>query len=425
MDFKITRLDNGLQVVTAPMPGMYSVTASVIVTVGSRHETDQQAGSAHLIEHMLFKGTEKRPTAEVISETIERVGGLLNASTDKDLTVYWAKVSKDKADLAMDLLSDMVLHSQFARSEVEKERRVVIEELGMSIDSPQDWVHTLIDEQCWPGTPLGRDVAGSKDSVASLTRDGLVQFMRQHYRPDTTIVSLAGGISHEAGIELARSMFGRWNADTSSPSDGFIPIDYPRLPPVILYDERGTEQVNMCVASRGIARTSPDRYAFELLTSILGGSMSSRLFLEIRERRGLAYDIHSYGNTVADTGSLVTYAAVEPKHCIDVVDEVIKQMNLLKSGNVTLAELDKVKDNHKGRLLLGLEDTQSVAGWCGVQLALYGEIRKPEEVCDDVDRVTLEDVQRIAVECFQSDYLRLVALGPASGAMGLQHVLHL
>jgi predicted Zn-dependent peptidase len=425
MDFRITRLDNGLHVVTAPMPGMYSVTASVIISVGSRHESDSEAGSAHLIEHMLFKGTEKRPTAEAISETIERVGGLLNASTDKDLTVYWAKVSKDKAELAIDLLSDMVLHSKFDRSEVEKERRVVIEELGMSIDSPQDWVHTLIDEQCWPGTPIGRDVGGTRESVAALTRGGLVRFMRQHYRPDTTIVSLAGGISHDNGVELAARMFGDWNAGKAPAPSEIIPIEYPRLPPSLFYDERGTEQVNICLASRGIARTSPDRYAFELLTSILGGSMSSRLFLEIRERRGLAYDIHSYGNTVADTGSLVTYAAVDPKHCTDVLREVLRQMNLLRSGNVTAAELEKVKDNYKGRLLLGLEDTQSVAGWCGVQQALYGEIRQPEDVCDDVDRVSLEDVQRIAAECFETEYLRLVALGPSAGAKGLQSDLHL
>jgi predicted Zn-dependent peptidase len=425
MDFRVTRLDNGLQVVTAPMPGMYSVTASVIVSAGSRHEARPKAGSAHLIEHMMFKGTEKRPTAEAISEAIERVGGLLNASTDKELTVYWAKVSKDKAALAVDLLADMLLHSQFDPAEVNKERRVVIEELGMSIDSPQDWVHTLTDEQCWPGTSIGRDVAGSKDTVASLTRDDLVSFMNQHYLPGSMIVSIAGGVSHDTGIQLVAQLFGELPSGDTTSSQSEASIDYPRLVPTLHYQDRTTEQVNMCIASRGIARSSPDRYAFELLTSILGGSMSSRLFLEIRERRGLAYDIHSYGNIVADTGSLVTYAAVDPKHSLDVLREILRQMSLLRTVEVSESELDKVKDYYKGRLLLGLEDTQSVAGWCGVQQALYGEIRQPEDVCSDVDRVSVEDIRRVSTDCFETEYLRLVALGPPAGANGLQEALYL
>ena len=426
MDYTLARLDNGLQVVAAPMPWMYSVTASVIVGVGSRHERPPEAGSAHLIEHMLFKGTQRRPSAEAISETIERVGGMLNASTDKELTVYWTKVSSTQAELAGDLLADMLLHSTMDASEVEKERRVVLEELSMSMDTPQDWVHTLIDQACWPNTALGRDVAGTRESVAGLERAGLLGFMAATYLPGRTVVSIAGAIDAQEAIVLADRMFGGWRDGQELSGHSQLrdaPVAYPHAQPEIRYEQRDTEQVNLCVATRGVSRISDDRYAFELLAAILGGGMSSRLFLEVRERRALAYDIHTYTNKLADTGSLVTYAAVEPGHCREVVAEIVSQLHRLCTDPVPDSELGKVKDYYKGRLLLGLEDTQSVAGWCGVQQQLQGSIQQPEEVCSAVDRVSAGDLQRLAADCFQSDFLRLVALGPLSGAEGLEDAL--
>jgi predicted Zn-dependent peptidase len=408
------------------MPGMYSVACSIFVGAGSRLERPEDAGSAHLIEHMLFKGTERRPTAEIIAETIERVGGLINASTDKELTTYWVKVARPNMDTGLDVLADMLLHSTFAAAEVEKERRVVIEELGMSLDSPQDWVHTLIDEQVWPDTALGRDVAGTKESVAGLRRDGLLAFRRATYRPSQAVVSLAGSIEHERAIELARDLFAAWR-EPEEPVDGLLHeqrVEYTSGQPMLYYEARETEQVNLCLAVRGVSRESPRRYAFDLLTAILGGAMSSRLFLEIRERRGLAYDIHSYANKLADTGSLVTYVAVEPRQCVEVVSEVLRQLDRLRREAVSAHELEKVKDHFKGRLLLGLEDTQSVSGWCGAQQQLYGVIRQPEEVCAEVDRVEAADLLALAEECFRDEYLRLVAIGPARGERGLQDALH-
>ncbi|HWE63881.1 MAG TPA: pitrilysin family protein, partial [Chloroflexota bacterium] len=428
MDYRVTRLENGLQLVTAPMPGMYSVTVSVFVGVGSRYELMADAGSAHLIEHMLFKGTQRRPSAEAISETIERVGGMMNAATDKEQTVYWVKVARDRLDVATDLLADMLLHSMFERSEVEKERRVVIEELTMSIDSPQDWVHSLIDEICWPDSPLGRDVAGTRESVARLTRDGLLRFKEGSYLPENVVVSIAGGIDHDQARAVVAETFGTWRLPARG-QGAALPVAEPSLyqatNPTLRYEERSTEQVNMCLAVAGVSRVSADRYAFDLLTAILGGAMSSRLFLELRERRGLAYDVHSYSNKLAETGSMVTYLAVEPDNGLQVVEEVARQLDRLRREPVSQDELDKVKDAYKGRLLLGLEDTQSVAGWCGVQQQLYGVIRQPEAVCAEIDRVRPEDVQRLAVECFRDQYLRLAALGPAGGERGLVDALHL
>lgn len=428
MDYRVSRLKSGLQVVTAPMPGMYSVTISGFVGVGSRHERPADAGSAHLIEHMLFKGTTRRPTAEAISETIERVGGVMNASTDKEQTVYWLKVGRTRADVAADLLGDMLLHSLFEPAEVDKERRVVIEELSMSMDSPQDWVHTLIDELSWPGTALGRDVAGTRESVAALNREGLLAFMRGAYVPSNVVVCVAGAIDHDEAFDLVARTFGEW--DEAPGQDGkdlaeAEPTMYPALPPVVHYEERDTEQVNLCLAVNGVSRNSPDRYAFDLLTAILGGAMSSRLFLEVRERRGLAYDVHSYSNKLAETGSMVTYLAVDPENGPPVIEEVARQLDLLRREPVPASELEKVKDSYKGRMLLGLEDTQSVAGWCGVQQQLYGTIRQPEAICAAIDEVHREDIQRLAVQCFQDEYLRLAALGPPEGARGLKDVLHL
>ncbi|HEY8283888.1 MAG TPA: pitrilysin family protein [Chloroflexota bacterium] len=424
MKFTLARLNNGVQVVAAPMPSMYSVAISVGIGVGSRHEQPADAGSAHLIEHLLFKGTTGRPSAEAISETIERVGGMINAGTDKELTTLWARASGAQAEVAGDLLADMILNSRLDASDVEKERRVVLEELSMSLDAPQDWVHSLIDQQCWPESALGRDVLGTRESIAGLTRDRVLAFKDRAYQPESLVVSIAGAIETDVALDMAERLFGHWRPDSHAlPSPDAAA--YSAGSPSVVYEPRDTEQVNLCLATAGVSHRSADRFGFDLLTAILGGGMSSRLFVEVRERRALAYDIHTYSNKLADTGSLVTYVAVDPENCRDVVAEVLRQLTRLRDEPVPEAELEKVKDYSKGRLLLGLEDTQSVAGWCGEQQQLHGEILVPEEVCEAIDRVSRSDIQRLAGACFRDEYLRLAALGPAGGARGLDSALQL
>lgn len=415
VDVRLSRLANGMAVLTSPMPAMYSASISVFVRVGSRYELAEESGTAHLVEHMMFKGTEKRPSAEALTEPIERAGGSINASTDKELTVYWARVRADDLGIALDVLADMLLNSLFLEAEVEKERRVILEELAMSTDSPQEWVHTLVDECCWPGTSIGRDIAGSRKSVSGLTRSGVLAFRARYYLPSNVLVSIAGAIEHDDAFGLVKSYFGNWTVSDVESQPPVIPIEYKAAPPSVSYTVRRTEQVSLCIATLGVPRLSTDRYAFELLVSMLGGSASSRLFLEIRERRALAYDVHSYGNSVSDTGALVTFAAVDPTNCRAVVDEVLSQLRQLRADSVSIDELQKAKDSAKGRLLLGLEDTQSVSGWIGAQHALNGEVRQPEQVLASIDEVTLDDVQRIARSCFRAEYLKLVALGPKSG----------
>ena len=424
MDFTLARLDNGMQVVVAPMPAMYSVTISVGIGIGSRHEQAAEAGSAHLIEHLLFKGTRRRPSAEAISETIERVGGMINAGTDKELTDVWARVSGAGVEVAGDLLADMILHSKLDASDLEKERRVVLEELSMSLDSPQDLVHSLIDEQCWPGTPLGREVLGTRKSIGGLTRDGILGFMDRAYQPENLVVSIAGAIGVDPALDLVERMFGHWRP-ARRPSLAPETVVYASTGPSISYETRETEQVNLCLATNGVSHRSPDRFAFDLLTAILGGGMSSRLFVQVRERSALAYDIHTYNNKLEDTGSLVTFVSLDPAHCRDVVLEVVRQLTRLRDEPAPEAELEKVKDYCKGRLLLGLEDTQSVAGWCGEQQQLHGAIMRPEDVCAAIDQVRAADIQRLAGTCFRDQYLRLAAIGPSAGARDLDSALRL
>ena len=415
LDYRIGTLASGLRVAVAPMPGMYSVAISVMVNAGSRHERPEQAGVAHLIEHLLFKGTERRPSAELISETIERAGGMLNAATDKEQTVYYAKVGREHASTAVDLLADMLLHSLFDNAELARERQVVIEELAMSMDTPQEWVHTLIDEACWPGTALARDVAGTRESVAALDASKVREFFAAAYRPENCVIGVAGALGYDEAFALIEGAFEGWRADPDGGALDTATYSYPLRPPSMRYGARAIEQVNLCLAVSGPGWLSEERYALDLLISILGGASSSRLFLELRERRGLAYDVHSYSNRLAETGSIVTYLAVDPERAREAADEVMVQLDLLRREPVSARELERAREYYKGRLLLGLEDTQSVAGWCGGQLLAYGTIQQPEAVCGIIDGVEAEALSVLAGRYFRPEQLRAVALGPKAG----------
>ncbi len=415
-------LPNGLRLVVTPMPGRYSVTVAVFLGVGSRYEDDKRAGSSHLLEHMLFKGTVRRPTAESISETIESVGGSMNASTDKEVTLFWAKVSCDEIALAIDLLADMLQHSLIDATEVRKEKRVVGEELGMIMDSPQDQIHTLIEETIWPGHALGRDVAGTRESVARLTRAGLLRFRDAHYTPRSTVVSVAGDVEPGRVRELVEEGFGSWSGQPAPP---YLPGAYPADRPRVALVRRDTEQANLCLAVRGLSHHDPRRYALDLLNSILGGSMSSRLFVEVRERRGLVYDIHSYTDRLDDTGVLVVYAGMDPGAGPVVAREILDALRRLRDEPVSDHDLARAKSQYRGRLLLGLEDTSSVASWCGAQQLLLKQISTVDSILEEVNAVTAGDLQALAGELFRDEYLRLAVIGPYDDDRLFSELLHL
>lgn len=414
-------LENGLRIITSSMPYTYSVSIMIFVGAGSRYEGAEEVGSSHFIEHLCFKGTEQRATSKEISEAIEGVGGILNGGTDKELTVYWCKVARPHFLLALDLMVDMLRNSRFDAQDMEKERQIIIEELNMSMDSPPQRVNILIDEVIWPDQPLGRDVAGSKETVAALSREMLLEYLSRQYVPNNTVVSVAGDIGDEEVLASLSSVFGDWTTGTPQPPFPAVESqDAPRLH----IEHRDTEQAHLCLSVRGLSTLHPDRFNLDMLNVILGEGMSSRLFLEIRERRGLAYDIHSYVDHFLDSGAVTIYAGVDPKRIDATIEAILEELRRLKDG-VPALELVKAKELSKGRLLLRMEDTRSVAGWMGGQELLTGRILTVDEIVSIIDAITPEDLERVARDLFITEKLNLAIVGPIAGGDRLGSLLQL
>ncbi|MDQ6659733.1 MAG: insulinase family protein, partial [Chloroflexota bacterium] len=302
MNYERTTLHNGLRLLTASMPGMRSASIAFFFTVGSRYEPHTIAGVSHFIEHMLFKGTQHYPTARLISQTIEGVGGTFNGSTAKELTCYTARVPGEHLPIVMDALTDMVRRPLFEPAEIEKERNVIIEELRSTRDDPQEWTNVLIDEVMWPNLPLGRDDAGFEETVAGLKRQQMLDYMSEYYRPNSLVISIAGNIQHEEVINLTKHLFNDWETAEHRRWQPSLP---PRNARPVVMIQKETEQSNICLATLGAAYASTNYYPLLLLNGILGDGMSSRLFQTIREEQGLAYDIGSYFNSYHETGNLV------------------------------------------------------------------------------------------------------------------------
>jgi predicted Zn-dependent peptidase len=411
MNYKRTTLQNGLRLLTAPIPGMRSASIAFFFAVGSRYEPKRIAGISHFIEHMLFKGSEHYPTARLISEAIEGVGGVFNGVTGKEITSYTARVPGEQLPVVLDVFSDMIRHPLFDATEIEKERSVIIEELSSTRDDPQEWVNLLIDEVMWPALPLGRDDAGSEESVAQIEREQLLDFMDTYYRPNALVISIAGNIDDEQVIGLVEHTFHDWEAkDHPRWTDSFPPRD--TLPVAMIKKE--TEQANICLATLGSAYSSPDYYPILIINGILGDGMSSRLFQTIREEQGLAYDIGSYFNCYYETGNLVVSAGVDPSQTEPAVRAIISELTHLCEQPVPTNELERIKAYIRGGILLGLEGTQQVASWLGSQECIRDGVMGADEMIAYVNAVTAEDIQRVAQQCFAPEWRRLAIIGPES-----------
>ncbi|MFB0557372.1 MAG: M16 family metallopeptidase [Dehalococcoidia bacterium] len=416
-----TTLDNGLRIVTTTMPHTRSVSVCFFIGVGSRYESEAQAGISHFIEHLLFKGTSKRVTAKEISEAIEGVGGMLNGGTDKESTLYWSRVAQPHFPLALDVLVDILLHSRFEPSDIERERQIIIEEINMTKDSPSQQAHLLIDELLWPEHPLGRDIAGTKDSMAAITRDMMLGYIEERYLPGNTVVSIAGNIQHEDAVSAVSKATGNWPKQAPRPEYSA----YEEQPnPQLKVKRRDTEQVHLCLALPGLSIFHPKRFTLDLLNVILGAGMSSRLFTEIRDKLGLTYSIHSYVDHFLDSGSVTVYAGVELKNLPVVIKAILEQLSRLKEP-IPEAELYKAKELSKGRLLLRMEDTRSVAGWTGGQEILLGDILTVDQVVSIIDAITVDQLKEVAQELIVGDRLRLAVVGPVSDDEPLQELLQL
>jgi predicted Zn-dependent peptidase len=415
-------LPNGVRILTAQMPYVRSVSLAYYFNVGSRYEGEEQSGISHFIEHMFFKGSEHYPTAQSISETIDGVGGVLDAETGKELTVYSARVASRHFELAMGLIADMVRHPRFEPAEVEKEQRVILEELSMYMDTPQDWVGVLADEVVWPGLPLGREVAGTRETIQAMTREAVAAYYRSHYVPGSLVLSVAGDVSHERVVEVATALLGDWRpADVPRWQPSPAPLDVPR----VLLQRRETEQTNLCLMTRGLANKDPEHYTLVLLSAILGDSMSSRLFYEVRERQGLAYDVSSSPSSYHDTGALVVYAGVDPERTQAALRAILAELARMRDEPVSEAELTRAKEYTKGRMALRLEDSGSIASWLGGHEILLGEIPTLDEVMARLDAVTAEDIQHMAHELFREEWLRLALIGPHDDAAEFDRLLRL
>ncbi len=404
-----TTLDNGLRILTTRMPHTRSVGIGIFTGVGSRYERENERGISHFIEHMMFKGTERRPTAQQIAEAIEGLGGVMNASTDNEATIYWAKVAYHHLPVALDVLLDIFQHSKFDPEEVEKERQVILQEINRMMDMPEAWVHVLIAELIWPDHPVGWDTAGTKESVTSITRQDMLDYIARTYTSHNTVISLAGNLEHDRVVEQLAAYLGNWS---EKPPPSFLPVSDAPAGPRLKIEFRKTEQAHLCVGLRGLPMSDPDRFKLRILNVILGEGMSSRLFLEIREKRGLAYSVGSYTSYLRDTGAMILYAGVPPQKVVDVVSAMVQQLDLLRAKEVSEAELSKAKEFTKGRILLRMEDTFANAEWVGHQEVLDQEVLTVDQVIAKIDAVTVNDVQQVAQRIFATENLNLAVVGP-------------
>ena len=404
----VHQLRGGARLVVESMPERHSASVVFMFAGGSRLEDDRLAGVSHFIEHLFFKGTTARPTSKEIADAVEGVGGFINASTDKELTAYWARVPSEHLSLGFDVLFDIVANSKLDGADVERERMVILEELRMYQDQPQDLVQNLFEELIWPNHPLGRDIAGTEESVSRLTREDILEYADAHYRLPNLVIGAAGSLDESttlsavnAGLSLRPELDGMVAAIPPPPLAG----------PRALVRRRETEQAHVCVGVRAFSYLHPDRHALDILNTVLGEGMSSRLFLNIRERLALAYDVHSFTQKHRDTGYLGVYIGVEPKKAVDAVNAVMGELRSLADAEVSQEELARAKEFTKGRLRLELETTNGVAFWLTYQELLLGHINSIEEELVQVDAVTGADVRRVASDVFGGP-MQMSVIGP-------------
>jgi predicted Zn-dependent peptidase len=402
-------LDNGLCLVTETMPHVRSVSVGVWLTRGSRHETDARSGIAHFVEHMLFKGTTSR-SAEDIAQTIDSIGGQLDAFTSKEYAGYYIKVLDDHVPLALDILSDVILHPAFARQDIEREKKVILEEIKMVEDTPDDLVHEIFTETYWAGHPLGRPILGTPLTVEALTQEALREYFADAYIASNMIVAAAGNLDHtriRALIEEAFKSVGHTGPSVNGAG--------PRTAPQLVLREKELEQSHICLGTTGYPQSHDERYTTYILNTVLGGSMSSRLFQNVREKRGLAYAVFSGLSAYRDAGMLTVYAGCARETVGEVVDLVVEEMRGMKEAPLPEAELRRAKDHLKGNLMLSLESTSSRMSHLARQEIYFDRHFTLDETLEGIERVSSEDVQRVARDLFSNGSLAATVLGPTAG----------
>jgi len=402
---KKSTLDNGIRVISERIPYASSVSIGIWVANGSRHERRESNGVAHFIEHLLFKGTDRRSSLDIARE-IDSVGGVLNAFTSREYVCYYAKVLDKFLPRAVDLLTDLFLYSKFDSEEIEKERRVVLQEISMMEDTPDDLIHDLFHQHFWQGHPLGMSILGDVASVSGLSRDAIVDYKDQMYRGDDIIVSAAGNLKHEELVRLLEQHLSTVPGGNGR-ADSKLPVYQRRIELV----EKDLEQVHVCLGLKGVEQNHPRRYDAFIMNAILGGSMSSRLFQEVREKSGLAYSVYSYIASHADAGSLVVYAGASPDNSAQLLEIMLRELTRFKDEPVPDAQLDGAREQLKGNLLLSLESSDNRMSRLAKNEIYFGGPLPLSDIMEGFDRVSSETIQMLAGELLDNTTLTLVMLG--------------
>ncbi len=405
--YQKTVLDNGIKIVTEQISHVHSISLGIWIITGSRDEDKSQNGIAHFIEHMLFKGTKKR-TALEISKEIDSVGGILNALTGKEYTGIYAKVLDKNIDLAFDLLADIFLNSAFDSREIERERDVIFQEIHLSEDTPDEYIQELFSKSYFRDHPLSKPILGNVETVSNLDREKLVSFLRQnHYQPSKVVISATGNLNHNKIVNGLKKSFGSICEQNTTPYRS-------SLKPVSSFSihTKELEQVHLCIGTKGVAQNHPLRYAGYILNTILGGSMSSRLFQEIREKKGLAYAIYSYFSSYFDAGVFAVYLGVSKKTAREAVKLVIEELHKCKDNGISDSEIKSAKEQLKGNTLLASENVDSRMSRLAKCEIYFNRFIPIEEIIINIDKVTSQEIKDLAKEIFDRNYLSLAALGP-------------
>ncbi len=410
MQYHKTVLPNGLRILTAPMPSFESVTVLVMVGAGSRYETTHNSGISHFLEHMAFKGTQKRPSAMAISTLIDGIGGEFNAFTGKETTGYYIKASATHTDLCLDVLSDMLRNSLLDEAEIDKERGVILEEINLYEDTPARKIGDVFEQLLYGDTPMGWDISGNKSVIKSIQKQDFKDYMESLYSADNITVAIAGGVTDKKAADLVEKYFGEMK---SFKTKNYEPVLESQSKPEVLIKHKKTEQVHIALGVRTVPLWHKDRYPLSVLSSILGGGMSSRLFHEVREKRGLGYYVRTFSEQYQDCGSLVSTAGIDPKRVEEAITVILEQYHGISNSKFPISneELTKAKEYMKGHLILEMEDSRSVAGFYGSQELLEDSIDNLEEILVKIDKVTKDDVANAASVYLNPLMLNLTVIG--------------
>ncbi len=413
-------LRNGLRVIGEKIPHFRSVSMGIWIGVGSSFETQRENGISHFIEHMMFKGTHNR-TAKEIASIMDGVGGQLNAFTSKECTCYYSKVMDEHLRLSFDVLFDMLLNSIFDEVEIEKEKGVVLEEINMVEDTPEDLVHDLLAQSFFKGHPLSRPILGPPENVLSFSKEDLSSFIHNHYTPSNTVISFAGNFNEDMVEELVE----QYTSSQENTPKRMESTDLPSFNSTVVIREKETEQTHVCLALPGLPMGDDDLYSLLILNNLFGGGMSSRLFQTIREERGLAYSVYSYPSSYRNTGMFTIYAGMKPSQTEQVINLILEEMSHILEHGVEMKEFQQAKEQLKGNYILGLESTSSRMSAIGKSQLLLNKVHSPQEIIQKIENVRIEDLRRIISQVFDFNRLSGAVVGKLEKGLDIEKCLRI